>query len=93
MLLKGTMEDSSLQLVRCRLLTGLYYFAQGDSAIAWDFGRSAFRAASDLWVNHERDIIVLGDEEPLDYGLNKHGLAECYDRTYWSAFIMDVSLF
>ena len=83
----------SLQLVQCRLLIGLYYSAQGDSAIVWDFGGSAFRAASDLWVNLERGIIGLDNKQPLDYGLNKHGLAECHRRTYWSTFIVDVSLF
>ena len=83
----------SLQLVQCRLLIGLYYFAHGHSGEAWDFGGSAFRAVAGLRLNLERDIIDLGDDERLDYGLNKHSLAECQRRTYWSAFIMDVSSF
>ena len=81
----------SLQLIQSRMLLALYHFSIGESTISWDYGGSACRAVAGLKMNLEKGIVNTGGKVSYDYGLNKHGLAECYRRTYWSAFLMDVS--
>ena len=84
----------SLQLAQSRLILALYHFSLGDAAKAWDYCGSAVRVAAGLKMNLEQAIVKIADDAPLDFGLNRHALEECYRRTYWSAFLMDVgSLF
>ena len=81
----------SLQLAQSRLILALYHFSVGDGAKAWDYCGSAVRVAAGLKMNLEQAIVKIVDDAPLDFGLNRYALEECYRRTYWSTFLMDVS--
>ena len=81
----------SLQLAQSRLILALYHFSVGDGAKAWDYCGSAVRVAAGLKMNLEQAIVAIVNDAPLDFGLNRSGLEECYRRTYWSTFLMDVS--
>ncbi len=83
----------SLQLCQTRLLLALYHFAQGQAQEAWDFCGSGLRAISALCLNTEEGIKELADETPeLEYGFDRQTFEECCRRTFWSGFLMDVSL-
>ncbi|MCJ1401829.1 hypothetical protein MMC11_005046 [Xylographa trunciseda] len=79
----------SLQLAQGRLILALYHFSLGDASRAWDFCGSAVRVAAGLKMNLEQAIVKAADDAPLEFGLNRHALEECYRRTYWSTFLMD----
>lgn len=81
----------SIQLVQSRLLLAFYHFAAGESHKAWDYGGMGFRVASGLKLNLEEGVTDIRDDDVMDYGLNRHALAECRRRTFWSAYMMDVS--
>ena len=82
----------SLQLIQSRLLLAFYHFSMGDAHKAWDYGGMGFRVVSGLRLNVEDGITDIGDDDILDYGLNRHALEECRRRTFWAAYMMDVSL-
>lgn len=83
----------SLQLCQSRLLLALYLFAQGKAQEAWDFCGGGLRAISALSLNTEEGIRDLADETPgLEYGFDRQTFEECCRRTFWSGFLMDVSL-
>lgn len=83
----------SLQLCQSRLLLALYHFAQGKSQEAWDFCGSGLRALSALNLNTEEGVKELVDGAPtLEYGFDRPTFEECCRRTFWSGFLMDVSL-
>lgn len=82
----------SIQLIQSRLLLAFYHFALGETHKAWDFGGMGFRVASGLKLNLEEGVTDIGDDDVMEYGLNRHALAECRRRTFWSAYMMDVSV-
>lgn len=82
----------SIQLIQSRLLLAFYHFALGETHKAWDFGGMGFRVASGLKLNLEEGVTDIGDDDVMEYGLNRHALAECRRRTFWSAYMMDVSI-
>lgn len=82
----------SLQLVQSRLLLAFYHFSTGDTHKAWDYGGMGFRVASGLKLNLEEGATDIIENEIMEYGLNRHALAECRRRTFWSAYMMDVSI-
>lgn len=82
----------SLQLIQSRLLLAFYHFSMGDAHKAWDYGGMGFRVVSGLRLNVEDGITDIGDDDILEYGLNRHAVEECRRRTFWAAYIMDVSL-
>ena len=81
----------SLQLIHCRLLMTLYYFSVGEQQVSWDYGGMAIRAASGLKLNLESECQHIQAHEEFQYGLNRHSLAECRRRAFWSAYLTDVS--
>jgi hypothetical protein len=81
----------TLQLAQSRLLVGLLHFALGESTKAWDYCGTALRAVCALKLNTEAGANDLTDDQVFEYGLSKEALAECHRRTFWSAYIMDVS--
>lgn len=83
----------TLQLCQSRLLLALYYFAQGKAQLAWDLCGSGLRALSALNLNTEEGIKVMADEaHNTVYGFDRRTFEECCRRTFWSGFLMDVSL-
>lgn len=81
----------SLQLVQSRLLLAFYHFSTGDTHKAWDYGGMGFRVVSGLKLNLEEGATEIMEDEIMEYGLNRNALAECRRRTFWSAYMMDVS--
>lgn len=82
----------SLQLIQSRLLLAFFHFSMGDAHKAWDYGGMGFRVTSGLRYNLEEGVMDIGDDDVLDYGLNRHALEECRRRTFWAAYMMDVSV-
>lgn len=81
----------SLQLIQSRLLLAFYHFSLGDAHRAWDYGGMGLRVVSGLKFNLEDGITDIHDDDILSYGLNRHALEECRRRTFWAAYMMDVS--
>jgi hypothetical protein len=83
----------TLQLCQSRLLLALYYFAQGKSQEAWDYCGGGLRGISALKLNTEEGVKEMADGAPeLEYGFDRRTFEECCRRTFWSGFLMDVSL-
>ena len=80
----------SLQSAQARLLLSLYYFAKGESSKAWDLYGSACQVIAALKLNVEEEVLKICMDGKSQYGIRGYELAECYRRTYWSAFLMDV---
>ena len=81
----------SLQLIHSRLMLALYYFALGNSEAAWDYGGMAIRAASALRLNQESNCRHCKEGEVSEYGLKGNIIVECRRRTFWTAYMIDVS--
>ena len=82
----------NLQLVQSRVLLALYHSALGDQTKAWGYCASAASTTTCLQLDLDEAVTDRGDDGALFcFGLNRHGLAECHRRTYWSVFLMDVS--
>ena len=82
----------TLQLTQSRTILALYHLATGDSEKAWDYCGLASRAAAGLKLHLKEDITNRNEYETHEYGLNEHGLAECRRRTFWSVYLIDVSI-
>lgn len=82
----------TVQLVQARLILALLHFSLGNSSKAWDYCGTAIRAACGLKYNTEAGVVDAQHLEDCEYGLNRRTLVECRRRTFWSAYIMDVSL-
>ena len=83
---------SSVHLVQARLLISEYLTATGDANGGIDFIGSATSAALNQRLNIEREEqLSSGDRDLGTYGLNHHAWAECRRRTFWFAFLLDVS--
>lgn len=82
----------SLQLIQSRLLLAFFHFSLGDSHKAWDYGGMGFRVTSGLKLNLEEGITNINDDDIMDFGLNRNALEECRRRTFWAAYMMDVSI-
>jgi hypothetical protein len=82
----------TLQLVQARLLLALLNFSLGNPSEAWDYCGTAVRAACALNYNSEEGVTSQSQLLDLEYGLNGRTLAECRRRTFWSAYVMDVSI-
>jgi hypothetical protein len=85
----------SLQLVQSRQILGLYYFGTENAHEAWDLCGMAIRGAQAMKMNVDRTLKSEdeGKEEALVYGLDRCAVTECRRRTFWSAYMMDVSDF
>lgn len=77
----------TLQLVQTRIIVALYHFAIGDNERAWDFWGAGFRAATSIDLCREPKLE--GKRRGV-YGFEDELLKECYRRTMWSAYLIDV---
>lgn len=83
----------SLALVQARLLVAGYNHLIGKDSTGWDLSGSALRVISAMRLNSEE-----GCGEDLDeytrryYGFSREQLKECRRRTFWTAFLVDVSM-
>lgn len=82
-----------LQMCQTRFILSLYNYGQGRSQAAWDFTGAALRAISALKLNMEQGVKKIADAAPaLEYGIDRWTYEECCRRTFWSVFLMDVSI-
>ena len=83
----------SVALVQARLLVAGYNHLIGKDSAGWDLSGSALRVISAMRLNSEE-----GCGEDLDeftrryYSFSREQLRECRRRTFWTAFLVDVSL-
>lgn len=82
----------TLQLVQTRLILALLNFSLGKFSEAWDYCGTAVRAICGLKYNCEEAVSLPDHSDEISYGLNSRALTECRRRTFWSAYMMDVSL-
>ena len=90
---KGS-ETLSLQLAQSRIIMGLWYYAIGETAKSWDAIGAAVRTVFGLRYNIESGGVITGQSQiqPCEYGLHPQALIECRRRTFWVAFLLDVSI-
>ena len=82
----------SLAIVQARLLVAGYNHLIGRDSTGWDLSGSALRIISAMRLNSEE-----GCGEDLDeftrryFSFSREQLKECRRRTFWTAFLVDVS--
>lgn len=82
----------TMALIQARLLVAGYYHLVGKDSMGWDLSGSAIRVISAMRLNSEEGC---GDD--LDeyarryYSFTREQLKECRRRTFWTAFLVDVS--
>lgn len=81
----------TLQLAQSRIILSLWYYSIGALVKAWDLIGAAVRTVCGLYYNIETDALTMEPSESCEYGLHPQSLIECRRRTFWVAFIMDVS--
>lgn len=82
----------SVALIQARLILGAYNQLKGKDNLAWDLSGSALRAASALRLNTEDGCgDDLDDNSRLYYSFSCEQIVECRRRTFWTAFLQDVS--
>lgn len=81
----------TLQLAQSRIIIGLWYYAIGSLVPAWDAIGSAVRTVCGLRYNVESGGVIVDQSRPCEYGLHPQALIECRRRTFWVAYLMDVS--
>lgn len=84
-------HNLSLQLAQSHLIMSLWYYATGSLVGCWDSIGAAGRAVYGLRYNVESGGVVLDQSHPCEYGLHPQALIECRRRTFWAAFMLDVS--
>lgn len=80
-----------IQLAQTRILLALHNLATGDLPSASDFVGSAIQAVVSLNLNVEEECTAISEPGLSAYGLTEDAMAECRRRTFWSAYILDVS--
>lgn len=80
----------SLQLAQSRIIMSQWYYAIGALVQSWDSVGAAVRVVCGLRYNMESGGVMVEDEV-CEYGLHPQALMECRRRTFWVAYLMDVS--
>lgn len=81
----------SLQLSQSRIIMSQWYYAIGSLVQSWDSIGAAVRMVCGLQYNMESGGIMVDQSNACEYGLHPHALMECRRRTFWVAYLMDVS--
>ena len=89
--LERSQHDLSLQFAQSRIIMGLWYYAIGALVRSWDSIGAAVRTVCGLRYHLESGGIVVDRSQACEYGLHPQALMECRRRTFWVAFLMDVS--
>ena len=82
----------SLQLAQSHLILGILYYATGSLVGSWDSIGAAARVVSGLRYNVEAGGVIVDQSQISSYGLHVQALIECRRRTFWVAFILEVSM-
>lgn len=89
--IQRSQHNLSLQLAQSHLMMSLLYYAAGSLVGSWDSIGAAGRAVCGLRFNIESGGVVVSQNQACEYGLHPQALIECRRRTFWVAFILDVS--
>lgn len=82
--------ENSLQLAQTRLYFLLYYFADGNNALGWDYLCAGMGTCNALGLNTEQGVNDIGNDSSLyDYGFTPFQLTECRRRTFFAGYCMD----
>lgn len=81
----------SLQLAQSRIILSLWYYAIGALVKSWDLTGAAARTVCGLRYNMESGGVIVDQSQAREYGLHPQALMECRRRTFWVAYLMDVS--
>ncbi|RHZ53980.1 Zn(II)2Cys6 transcription factor [Aspergillus thermomutatus] len=84
-------HNLSLQLAQSRIIMSLWYYAIGTLEKSWDAVGAAVRTVCGLRYNVESGGVIVDRNRVCEYGLHPQALIECRRRTFWVAFLMDVS--
>lgn len=84
-------HNLTLQLAQSRIILSLWYYAIGAHVKAWDAVGAAVRTVSGLRYNVESGGVIVAQTQACEYGLHPQALIECRRRTFWVAFLLDVS--
>lgn len=88
-----TQNTLTLQLAQSRIIMSLWYYAIGAMLKSWDYVGAAIRTVSGLNYNFESLGVIVDQNQSCEYGLHPQALIECRRRTFWVAYLMDVSFF
>ena len=88
---KRNSKNPSVHVIQAKLFIGEYFTTSGDVQGGIDFAASATSAALNQRLNLQEEELSPRDSAMGTYGLNCHAWAECRRRTFWSAFLLDVS--
>lgn len=80
----------TLQMAQSRIIMSLWYYAIGALLRSWDSVGAAVRTVCGLRYNIEPGVVV-EQSQICEYGLHPQALIECRRRTFWVAFLLDVS--
>lgn len=81
----------SLQLAQTRVILSLWYYAIGALVKSWDSVGAAVRTVCGLRYNMESGGVIVDQNKACEYGLHPQALMECRRRTFWVAYLLDVS--
>ena len=82
----------SLPLMQSRLLLATFHHAQGREALTWEYGGAMLRALNSENLNTEEGCAAPSAQSSRSFlDLNDEQLRECKRRTFWAAFVWDVS--
>ena len=81
----------SLQLAQSRIILSLWFYAVGALVRSWDSIGAVVRIVCGLRYNMESGGVIVDRSHSCEYGLHPQALMECRRRTFWVAYLMDVS--
>lgn len=88
----GQFGRSSLCLIQCRLILAMFHKLQGREDVACDHFGLALRALGTERLNSEQGCAVDRTQpQSLCFDLSAEQMSECKRRTFWTAFLLDVS--
>lgn len=91
--MEHSQHNFTLQLAQSRIIMSLWYYAIGALVKAWDSIGAAVRTVCGLRYNIESGGVTASETQVCEYGLHPQALIECRRRTFWIAFLIEVSRF
>ena len=79
----------SIQLVQSQVLLALYHGVLDEESLSRHFSGNALQAALGLGLHLEPSLI----EDVKLYGMKGNEVSECYRRTFWSVYMVEVCTF
>lgn len=89
--LEHNQHSLSLQLAQSQIIMSLWYHAVGALVKSWDAAGAAVRTVCGLRYNVEMGGVIVEQGQSCEYSLHPQALIECRRRTFWIAFLTDVS--